>query len=165
MCSLWGSPDESITECSRVPQFKDENVWLSLHGNAIKGHMCLAYLFMSVIIDSWQGKDRNWAFLIALGNRLIRSSPKRAPISTEIRQSCCLMPQSLVLFWALFVPMSGLLMAVSWWRHRLQCIVNARSFLRLLKLHKIAVRKLDLSRGVLLCVCVRPWINFTGISL
>ena len=38
--------------------------------------------------------------------------------------------------------MSGFLMAVSWWRHRLQCIVIVRSFLRLIKLHKLAVRKL-----------------------
>ena len=38
-------------------------------------------------------------------------------------------------------------MAVSWWRHRLQCIVIVQSFLRLLKLHKLAVGKLDLSRG------------------
>ena len=43
--------------------------------------------------------------------------------------------------------MSGFLMAVSCWRHRLQCIVIVRSFLRLLKLHKLAVGKLDLSRG------------------
>ena len=33
------------------------------------------------------------------------------------------------------------------WRHRLQCIVIVQSFLRLLKLHKLAVGKLDLSRG------------------
>ena len=43
--------------------------------------------------------------------------------------------------------MSGFLMAVSWWRYRLQCIVIVRSFLRLLKLHKLAVGKLDLSSG------------------
>ena len=40
--------------------------------------------------------------------------------------------------------MSGFLMAVSWWRHRLQCIVIVQSLLRLLKLHKLAIRKLDL---------------------
>ena len=54
---------------------------------------------------------------------------------------------SLVLLWALFVAMSRFLMGVSWWRHRLQCIVIVGSFLRLLKLHKLAVGKLDLSRG------------------
>ena len=43
---------------------------------------------------------------------------------------------------------SGFLMAVSCWRHRLQCIVIVLSFLRLLKLHKLAVRKFDLSREV-----------------
>ena len=43
--------------------------------------------------------------------------------------------------------MSGFLVAVSWWRHRLQCIVIVWSFLRMLKLRKLAVSKLDLSRG------------------
>ena len=50
--------------------------------------------------------------------------------------------------------MSGYLMAVSWWRQRLQCIVIVRSFPRLLKLHKLAVGKLYLERGVLLRVIV-----------
>ena len=31
-----GKPCESIIECSRVLQLKDGNVWLLLHGNAIK---------------------------------------------------------------------------------------------------------------------------------
>ena len=39
-------------------------------------------------------------------------------------------------------------------RHRLQCIVIMRSFLRLLKLYKLAVYKLDLRGGVSLCVTV-----------
>ena len=43
--------------------------------------------------------------------------------------------------------MSGFLVAVSSWSHILQCIVIVQSFLRLLKLHKLAVCKLDLSRG------------------
>ena len=43
--------------------------------------------------------------------------------------------------------MSGFLMAISRWRHRLQCIVIVRSFLRLVKIHKLAVGKLDLSGG------------------
>ena len=46
----------------------------------------------------------------------------------------------------------GSLMAVSSWRHTLQCIVLVQSFLRLLKLRKLVVCKLDLSRGVLLGV-------------
>ena len=79
-CSLWGSL-ESITECSRVPQLKDENVWLLLRGNAIRVHMCIAYQFITVITESWQGKEQNWAFLTALGNRLVRASPQQA--------SCC----------------------------------------------------------------------------
>ena len=48
----------------------------------------------------------------------------------------------------------GFLMVVSWWRHRLQCNVIMLSFLRLLKLHKLAVGKLDLSSGVLRSVTV-----------
>ena len=63
-------PCESITECCRVLQLKDENVWLLLHGNAIKVHMCLAYQFITVIIKSGQGKEQNWAFLTALGDQL-----------------------------------------------------------------------------------------------
>ena len=46
------------------------------------------------------------------------------------------------------------LMAVSCWRHILQCIVIVQSFLRLLKLRKLAVDKLDLSRGGLTRVTV-----------
>ena len=38
-------------------------------------------------------------------------------------------------------------MVVSCWKLRLQCIVIIQSFLRLLKLHKLVVGKLDLSRG------------------
>ena len=39
--------------------------------------------------------------------------------------------------------MSGFLMVVSCWRHRLQCIVIVLSFLRLLTLHRLAEGKLD----------------------
>ena len=53
--------------------------------------------------------------------------------------------------------MIGFLMAVSWWRHRLQRIVIVRSFLRLLKLHKLAVGKLDLAReSYSASRCLRP---------
>ena len=82
-CSLWGSPDESITERSRVPQLKDETVWLLLNGNAIKIHICLTYQFITVIIKSWQGKEQNWAFLTALGCRLVRSSPQQGAAAGE----------------------------------------------------------------------------------
>ena len=51
---------------------------------------------------------------------------------------------------SIILAMSGFLMAVSCWRHRLQCVVVMRSLLRLLKLHKLAVGKLDLSRGGLI---------------
>ena len=45
------------------------------------------------------------------------------------------------------VKFSAVLMEVSSWRHRLQCFVILRSFLRLLKLRKLVVCKLDLLRG------------------
>ena len=41
----------------------------------------------------------------------------------------------------------GFLMAIYTWIHLLQCIVVVRSFLRMLKLCKLAVRKLYLSKG------------------
>ena len=43
--------------------------------------------------------------------------------------------------------MSGFCWQFLGWRHRLQCIVIVQSFLRMLKLHKLAVGKLDLSMG------------------
>ena len=55
----------------------------------------------------------------------------------------------------------GFLMAVSCWRCILHCIVIVRSFLRLLKLRKLAFCKLDLSGGSYsVSRCVRPWIKF-----
>ena len=48
--------------------------------------------------------------------------------------------------------MSGLLMAVSWWRHRLQCKIIA-SFLRLVNLFS--------GGGLSRCHGVRPWIKLT----
>ena len=41
----------------------------------------------------------------------------------------------------------GFLMVIYTWIHLLQCIVVVWSFLRMLKLRKLAVRKLYLSRG------------------
>ena len=53
--------------------------------------------------------------------------------------------------------MIGFLMAVSWWRHRLQRIVIVQSFPRLLKLHKLAVGKLDLAgESYSASRCLRP---------
>ena len=54
---------------------------------------------------------------------------------------CC---WSLVLFWALFVDFVGGFLVGG---VKLQCIVIVRSFLRLLKLRKLAVGQLDLLRG------------------
>ena len=53
-----GNPCKLITECSRVPQLKDENVWILLHGNAIKVHGCLP-----VYNNYWEKKNRIKHFL------------------------------------------------------------------------------------------------------
>ena len=89
-----GKSDESIIECSRVSQLKDENVWLLLHGNAIKVHMCPAYQFITVIIVSWQGKERNWALQMFDALNYVPGP----------YLYCC---WSVVLFWALFVGFFG----------------------------------------------------------
>lgn len=48
--------------------------------------------------------------------------------------------------------MSVFLTVISWWRHRLQGIVIVVVFSEVAKLHKLAVRKLYLSRGQLRCL-------------
>ena len=53
----------------------------------------------------------------------------------------------LLKFGAVLSIICGFLIAIYTWTHLLQCIVVERSFLRMLKLHKLAVRKLYLSRG------------------
>ena len=80
-----GKPCELITECSRDPPIKDENVWLLLQGKAIKVHLCLAYHFKTVIIESGQGKERNWAFLTVAGNQTTCCDP----ICTVAEVWCC----------------------------------------------------------------------------
>ena len=145
---LRGSPDESITECSRVPRLKDENVWLWLHGKAIKVHLCLTYQFITVIMESGQGKERNWAFLTALGNRLVRTSPQQEAAAGELKsvfsfqlrnpaklaECWCLelcaetLFVLLLKFGAVLSIICGFLMAVSCWRRILQCVVILPSF-------------------------------------
>ena len=53
----------------------------------------------------------------------------------------------LLKFGAVLSIICDFLMAIYTWTHLLQCIVAARSFLRMLKLRKLAVRKLYLPRG------------------
>ena len=53
----------------------------------------------------------------------------------------------LLKFGAVLSIICGFLMAIYTWTHLLQCIVVVRSFLRMLKLRKLAVRKLYLWRG------------------
>ena len=57
----------------------------------------------------------------------------------------------LLKFGAVLSNICGLLMAVSCWRHRLQCIVIVQSFLRLLKLtrcHGVSVHGLNLHQNI-----------------
>ena len=67
----------------------------------------------------------------------------------------------LLKFGAILSIICGFLMAVSCWRHILQCIVIVQSFLRLLKLRKLAVCKLDFLRSYSVSRCVRQWIKLT----
>ena len=53
----------------------------------------------------------------------------------------------LLKFGAVLSVICGFLMAIYTWTHLLQCIVFALSLLRMLKLRKLAVRKLYLLRG------------------
>ena len=53
----------------------------------------------------------------------------------------------LLKFGAVLSIICGFLMAIYTWTHLLQCIVVVRSFLRMLKLRKLVVHKLYLSRG------------------
>ena len=53
----------------------------------------------------------------------------------------------LLKFGAVLNIICGFLIAVCWWRHITQCTIIVWSFLRLLKLRKLAVCKLDLLRG------------------
>ena len=53
----------------------------------------------------------------------------------------------LLMFGAVLSIICGFLMAIYTWIHLLQCIVVVRSFLRILKLRKIAVHKLYLWGG------------------
>ena len=58
---------------------------------------------------------------------------------------------SLVKFWPWFVVISSFLMAVSWWRHRMQCIVTMWSFLRLLKLQASGWQTWSPAGGLTVC--------------
>ena len=60
----------------------------------------------------------------------------------------------LLKFSAILSIICGFLMAVYAWTHLLQCIVVMQSFLRMLKLRKLAVRTLYLLGGILLGVTV-----------
>ena len=53
---------------------------------------CLPVI-ITVIIESWWRKERNWVFLIALGNWLIRASPQRASCCRRV--VCCLFIRNL----------------------------------------------------------------------
>ena len=70
----------------------------------------------------------------------------------------------LLKFGAVLSIICGLLVAVYTWTHLLQCIVVVQSFLRMLKLRKLAVHKLCLPGGggsYSVSRCVRTWIKLT----
>ena len=117
------------------------------------------------------GKEQNWAFLTAL---VIDSQgfPTATTLLQESGELCSLFsrnPAKLAVVWCLKLCVGTLFVlllnfGIVWlwvafwwwflgWSHRLQCIVIVRSFLRLLKLHTLAVGKLS-GGGVLLCVTV-----------
>ena len=107
-------------------------------------YMCLAYQFVTVIIQSWQGKEQNWAFLTAL-DKLTDVWCLELCAGTLFAEVWCCCEHYLWQWVAFWWRCLG-------WRLILQCIFIMQSFLRLLNLHKLAVRKLDLSRGrVTLC--------------
>ena len=60
-CSLWGSPDRSITECGVVLQLKDENIWLLLHGNAIN-FICILWSLKQLLLRADREKNRTEHF-------------------------------------------------------------------------------------------------------
>ena len=60
----------------------------------------------------------------------------------------------LLKFGAVLSIICGFLMVIYTWTHLLHCVVVVRSFLRMLKLCELEVRKLYLSRGVVLSVKV-----------
>ena len=109
------------------------SVWLSI--TALKG-----YSFVSLIHGLMVSVVRNAQF---------HSFPKLAEV--WCLDLCAETPFVLLLkFGAVLSIACCFLMAVSCWRRILQCIVIVRSFLRLLKLHKLAVCKLDFSKGAVL---------------
>ena len=131
--------------CSRVLQLKDENVWLLLHRNAIKVHMCLTYQLVTVIIESGQGKERNSVIdssgLQESGELCSIYNKNPAKLADVWCLELCAETLFVLLlkFDAILSIICGFLMVVSCWRRILQCIVIVQSFLRLLKLRKLAV--------------------------
>ena len=128
----------------------DENVWLLLHGNAIKVHMCLTYQLITVIIESWQRKEQNWAFLTALGNRLtgLPHNRKLLQESGDLFSLYNRNPAKLAAVWCLELCAETLFVLLLKFG-----AVLSMMFLRLLKLCRLT--DLSVSR------CVRPWIKFT----
>ena len=132
---LWGSPISRLPHAVRNAQFRSFPCQLSI----ITVVIWLARHIWTLIAFPW---SNNHTFSSLSCGTLLHSvidswaSPQQEAAAGEwwaVFTFCCL------LFWALFVALSGFLMVVSCWRHRLQCIVIMQSFLRLLKLHKLVV--------------------------
>ena len=119
--------------------------------------MCLTCQFITVIIESGQGKGA--ISNPALGDHRVRTSPtwklmggrvkiclklhNRNPAKlAEVRWPGLCAETLFVLllkFGAVLSIICGFLVTVYIWIHLLQCIVVVRSFLRLIKLRKLAV--------------------------
>ena len=121
-----GKPCESITECSGVPQLSE-------------------YHYCGTLQHSASPQQGGFS-----GGEICLSFPTK-PVT--ISNVCCLeicagtLFLMLLKFGAVLSINCGFLMAIYTWIHLQQHIVVVRSFLRMLKLHKLAVHKLYLSRG------------------
>ena len=133
-----GKPCELITECSRVLQLSEY-------------HYCGTLLHSVIDLQGFPKTRRLLGWWVCL------SFPtKPAMISNVWCLEICPGTLFLILlkFGAVLSVIYGLLIAIYTWIHVLQCIVFVRSFLRMLNLRKLAVRKLYFSRGVVFGVNV-----------
>ena len=133
--------------------------------------MCLAYQLITVIIENRE-KNRIEHFpphsVIDLQGfpttagccrrvvklcSLYNSNPAKIAVVWCLELCAATLFAQLLKFGAVRSIICGFLMAVCCWRHRLQCVVIMQSFLRLLKLCKLAVCKLYLTRRGRLTWC------------
>ena len=141
---------------------------------------------LTVIVESGWGKERNWAFLTALGNQCI-GLPHKRTLLQESAELCSLYNRNtmkLAAVWCLKLCAGTLFVLLLKFSAVLSIIcgflclflvggidcsvlLSCGLFLRLLKLHKLAVGKLDLSRGCLTwChIVLNHGLTYIGIYL